>query len=286
MPPRRIVMCAITLFSLLSSNAQLKTYDNGTTLFYRNNSLNISALSDTVCNFSLGNQALTNEFSGTRIIYLSGNVVFSRSQNSYSLVGIHVINNQNGKVINNVNTQLYFTQYLRISKSIFASLGADIGIQSMLFKSTSVSSGGGDLGFDMDVSIGLMGKRWKVGTSFNHVTRPTLAPINNTIIYPRYLSIYTEYQIPIAVKYNLRFIHQSNVAQSDYINRSMVAIGYKEQYEVGFGLTDGGLSLSMSLKELNLGRSQLRISGAYQFPIPNDKTLAVNLFELNMGVVF
>lgn len=176
-----------------------------------------------------------------------------------------------------------------LNKKINFSGGAAFGLYNYLVKGTVSSVGASVLALDGNAGVWLEGYHIKTGVSVNQLTNSSVNPINRAIVLKRYLTVITEYALPItdenevlfALKINNNRINQSNIQGSvvtTLFNNYSLGVIYLHEQGAGFTLGLKNFKLTNTVGEISF--SYLRNSLFSNLPT---RTMNTDRIEFLLG---
>ena len=273
-------------FSFFSVSSQITKTNDELVLFTKNLSLTNAILLDTNSYVNVGNQSFAGDLAGVRSFYCSGNLSIKHTNQSFSSLGMSIINGQFGPLINDIQARIRYTHRLQLLKNIQGALGTEIGFVNVLFKSTQSVDGGSDLAPDINLMLALFGKKWKVGTSLNHVTNPKVQPLNDQFRYSRNINMHGEYWFSISPKVTLIPAYQSIISTSPYQYRGNLSLVYLGRYELGTGIRNQGLIFNCGIRKLEFKPFDLGVHVGYGVPKSDTQLQNTNLFQIHLETIF
>ena len=280
-------LCLIFLFIALSNRgfSQLASYNYGNILFNQSQSINNHLLIDSTSQLSFGNQALANTFGKIRKTYFSYHFKEKEHKQTNSKVGFDIENNKNGEIINLVRAQIHYSQNVKLSKDVTLAVGTELGLINLRFESTPNTMGGSDIKADWDLMIALKSKTEKLGVSINHLTNPHLILITEQINIPRHLSIFGEKHIALNSYSTLGIAHESTfITNSHYISRSMVGYHLKDALHLGLGITNGAITSTFGISNIESGKINVEIAAGYQFSTTLAGNIGYDLLQFQLKI--
>lgn len=265
-------------------HAQIKTYDNGTILFKDVIGLTSPALLDSTSQVFIGNQGLNSDFNNVRTFYIGSNFLLHKNIRTKSYAGFHVKDDQNGAIIHNILFQGHYMTHITLSPQLQTIFAIEGGFVNLNFLGTSVTGGGSDISIDFDAHAALLGKNWRAGIIFNHLTQPVLIPINDQFTYPFNIELFGEYRYKVAYHTSLILAQQTLWTSSDFIFRGQLSSLFRQKYEIGLGTKNGSFSVIGGLHKIQVQRLQTSLHFGYQFPHMINENLNFHLYQLQLNI--
>lgn len=222
------------------------------------------------------------QIKGVRQYYFVGNYVFGKSQQHTTGLQVHVKNR--GNLITETSAKIAYRNKIKLAprKNLFVS--ANTGIYQLYLESTNTTPGGGDISFDLDVSLGYQDDNWTFSGYLGNVSNPSITIFDEAIIYKRYYGLYAERRMNLWDRKTSSI--QGNIYhQSDNI---FWQLGFtQEVYKnilLGTVFNSTQLGLSGALIDQSLGKLLMNLHLGFSLPISS--SLVDNYTPIQVQLTF
>ena len=242
--------------------------------------------SDNKFDVALGNRTLTGLFEGVNRFYVDANYLFSsKAENRFHSVGLLAMNNKDGEYISRSRAYARYSYYTSISEYASLSAGIALGFINYSFKASPASGGGNSFSPDANIGLWYLRDNFKVGISYQQITRPILKPVtqlfqldpyfNFNIIYKLALQENIELESHLYYRYlpNFPFYFEFSPLLSFY-NKLETGLNYRQ---------NRGFAILLGLKSLAIGNNHFRFLASYLLSTRKLTTMNDGILEFSFG---
>ncbi|MBC7389613.1 MAG: PorP/SprF family type IX secretion system membrane protein [Opitutaceae bacterium] len=241
---------------------------------------------DNKLDISLGNRTLTGLFEGVNRFYADGNIVFSpKSENRYHSIGLLAMNNKDGEYISRSRAYARYAYYTSISENASLSAGIAFGFINYSFKASPASGGGNSFSPDANIGLWYLRDNFKVGISYQQITRPVLKPVSQQFQLDPYLNFNIIYKLKIQQHIELEsHLYYRYLQDFPFYFEFSPILSFYNKLETGVNYRQNrGFAILLGLKSIAIGNNHFRFLASYLLSTRKLTTINDGILEFSFG---
>lgn len=237
--------------------------------------------------FTLSHRRNSNDFGGVNTSVFSGLFKLGKDDSKFGVLGLQMLNDREGSLIQRNRVLPSYTQHLRVSSKFNMAGGIGLGFYNFLISGDGTFEGASDFGLDVSFLVKLYGEHSNIQFSVNQATNSKIVPVQQEIVLGRSFNLFMNRIFKVNNFLSIvpsaygRYSKEQDLPLSGLVFGGGTHLLFDNQVLAGMSYEyEGGYNFFAGLNGMSGKNSNLSFELSYFVPSNNSGRTNVQMFEL------
>ena len=219
----------------------------------------------------MGGGFSTGPFKSLRNMYVGGAKRLAINANAKQAIGGVVLREARGELLSETGIKGFYNININLLKDVKVGLGTHIGVYQMDLQASNTTSGGNDMGLNIDLSAIFIYKKYSLSSYIQNVNEPSLTLISSQIKYRRNWGMIFQGELINSAIWKSRVsINTSEIMGQWHLVSSFYQV-YQETLALGMNVGNKTFALYGGIHQFDINNLNVKMLFGYMLPVGDNR---------------